>query len=269
MNNEETIVMKPQNNNNKAEQTEKVEATTAQKSNKVKQIVTTAAAGIVGGVVGAGAAYAADGMSHGKEIEEQKPEDEAQPADEVQKPTDEAQTAEVSNASTAEASQDEQQVEPQVEAVEAKADDTASEGPDYTNLNNANPMTPNPEVEVAVDESSNDDANGVQVLGVYDVPGENGQNMQAAVLTNGEEYAVVADIDGDGVADVLGVDENHTQQIEEYEVYDISNECVQMSNFQNAVDYEQQQQEQETFVYNANDDLSEDYNNHADINYEA
>lgn len=257
MNNEETIVMKPQYNN-KAEQTEKVEATTAQKSNKVKQIVTTAAAGIVGGVVGAGAgaAYAADGMNHGKEIEEQKP-------------ADEAQTAEVSNASTAEASQDEQQVEPQVEAVEAKADDTASEGPDYTNLNNANPMTPNPEVEVAVDESSNDDANGVQVLGVYDVPGENGQNMQAAVLTNGEEYAVVADIDGDGVADVLGVDENHTQQIEEYEVYDISNECVQMSNFQNAVDYEQQQQEQETFVYNANDDLSEDYNNHADINYEA
>ena len=254
MNNEETIVMKPQNNN-KAEQTENVEATTAQKSNKVKPIVTTAA-GIVGGVVGAGAAYAADGMSHGKEIEEQKPEDEAQ-------------TAEVSNASTAEASQDKQQVEPQVEAVETKADDTASEGPDYTNLNNANPMTPNPEVEAVVDESSNDDANGVQVLGVYDVPGENGQNMQAAVLTNGEEYAVVADIDGDGVADVLGVDENHTQQIEEYEVYDISNECVQMSNFQNAVDYEQQQQEQETFVYNANDDLSEDYNNHADINYEA
>lgn len=255
MNNEETIVMKPQNNN-KAEQTENVEATTVQKSNKVKPIVTTAAAGIVGGVVGAGAAYAADGMSHGKEIEEQKPEDEAQ-------------TAEVSNASTAEASQDKQQVEPQVEAVETKADDTASEGPDYTNLNNANPMTPNPEVEAVVDESSNDDANGVQVLGVYDVPGENGQNTQAAVLTNGEEYAVVADIDGDGVADVLGVDENHTQQIEEYEVYDISNECVQMSNFQNAVDYEQQQQEQETFVYNANDDLSEDYNNHADINYEA
>lgn len=255
MNNEETIVMKPQNNN-KAEQTENVEATTAQKSNKVKPIVTTAAAGIVGGVVGAGAAYAADGMSHGKEIEEQKPEDEAQ-------------TTEVSNASTAEASQDKQQVEPQVEAVETKADDTASEGPDYTNLNNANPMTPNPEVEAVVDESSNDDANGVQVLGVYDVPGENGQNTQAAVLTNGEEYAVVADIDGDGVADVLGVDENHTQQIEEYEVYDISNECVQMSNFQNAVDYEQQQQEQETFVYNANDDLSEDYNNHADINYEA
>lgn len=255
MNNEETIVMKPQNNN-KAEQTENVEATTAQKSNKVKQIVTTAAAGIVGGVVGAGAAYAADGMNHGKEIEEQKPEDEAQ-------------TAEVSNASTAEASQDKQQVGPQVEAVETKADDTASEGPDYTNLNNANPMTPNPEVEAVVDESSNDDANGVQVLGVYDVPGENGQNTQAAVLTNGEEYAVVADIDGDGVADVLGVDENHTQQIEEYEVYDISNECVQMSNFQNAVDYEQQQQEQETFVYNANDDLSEDYNNHADINYEA
>lgn len=255
MNNEETIVMKPQNNN-KAEQTENVEATTAQKSNKVKPIVTTAAAGIVGGVVGAGAAYAADGMSHGKEIEEQKPEDEAQ-------------TAEVSNASTAEASQDKQQVEPQVEAVETKADDSASEGPDYTNLNNANPMTPNPEVEAVVDESSNDDANGVQVLGVYDVPGENGQNTQAAVLTNGEEYAVVADIDGDGVADVLGVDENHTQQIEEYEVYDISNECVQMSNFQNAVDYEQQQQEQETFVYNANDDLSEDYNNHADINYEA
>lgn len=255
MNNEETIVMKPQNNN-KAEQTENVEATTAQKSNKVKPIVTTTAAGIVGGVVGAGAAYAADGMSHGKEIEEQKPEDEAQ-------------TAEVSNASTAEASQDKQQVEPQVEAVEIKADDTASEGPDYTNLNNANPMTPNPEVEAVVDESSNDDANGVQVLDVYDVPGENGQNTQAAVLTNGEEYAVVADIDGDGVADVLGVDENHTQQIEEYEVYDISNECVQMSNFQNAVDYEQQQQEQETFVYNANDDLSEDYNNHADINYEA
>ncbi len=49
MNNEETIVMKPQNN--KAEQPQSVE-TVDKKSNKGKKVVSTAAASIVGGVVG-------------------------------------------------------------------------------------------------------------------------------------------------------------------------------------------------------------------------
>ena len=44
MNNEETIVMKPQNNN-KAEQTQSVE-TVDKKSNKGKKVVATAAASI-------------------------------------------------------------------------------------------------------------------------------------------------------------------------------------------------------------------------------
>ena len=48
MNNEETIVMKPQNN--KAEQPQSVE-TVDKKSNKGKKVVATAAASIVGGVV--------------------------------------------------------------------------------------------------------------------------------------------------------------------------------------------------------------------------
>ena len=68
MNNEETIVMKPQTDN-KAEQAQNVE-TMEKKSNKGKKVAATAAAAVMGGVVGSGATYAATTMLHDKEAEE-------------------------------------------------------------------------------------------------------------------------------------------------------------------------------------------------------
>lgn len=247
MNNEETIVMKPQNNN-KAEQTQSVE-TVDKKSNKGKKVVATAAASIVGGVVGGGAAYAATEMLHSKEeAEEQKPEEEAVAAE---KPA-----AAVVD-------------EPQKEELVSRVDDEGG-APDYTNHNGADPVTQNSEVQATVDDTNGGNANEVQVLGMYEAQGEDGQTMQAAMLTNGHEVAAVMDLDGDGVADVLAVYDSHTQQIDEGEVYDISGYGVHMSDYQDLYMAQQQQmqmdQEQNTFAYNASDDQP-DYNNDADLSY--
>lgn len=82
--------------------------------------------------------------------------------------------------------------------------------------------------------------------------------------------AAVVDLDGDGVADVLAVDENYNQQIDEGEVYDLSNDNVHMADYQDLYMAQQQQmqmdQEQNTFAYNASDDQP-DYNNDADLSY--
>lgn len=243
MNNEETIVMKPQNN--KAEQPQSVE-TVDKKSNKGKKVVATVAASIVGGVVGGGAAYAATEMLHSKEeAEEQKPEEEAVAAE---KPA-----AAVVD-------------EPQKEELVSRVDDEGGE-PDYTNHNGANPVTQNPEVQATVDDTNGGNANEVQVLGMYEAQGEDGQTMQAAMLTNGHEVATVMDFGGDDIADVLVV---HSPQIGEGEVYDLSNDNVHMADYQDLYMAQQQQiqmdQEQNTFAYNASDDQP-DYNNDADLSY--
>ena len=148
--------------------------------------------------------------------------------------------------------------EPQKEEVIARVDEDPSPEPDYTNHNGADPVTQNPEVQATVDDTNGGNANEVQVLGMYEAQGEDGQTMQAAMLTNGHEVAAVVDLDGDGVADVLAVDENHNQQIDEGEVYDLSNDNVHMSDYQDLYMAQQQQmqidQEQNTFAYNASDD---------------
>lgn len=253
MNNEETIFMQPQNNNNEAEHTQNVKAT-EKKSDKAKKGVATAAASVMGGVVGGGTTYAATEMLHDKEADEQKPEEEAQAMEEP----------------VAKEPQKVEHAEAQKEEVAVKMDDNdESAEPDYTNHAGADPVTPNPEVQATVDESSysNANTNEVQVLGVYETQGENGQTMQAAMLTNGEEVAAVVDLDSDGVADVLLVDENHNQQIDEGEVYDLSNDNVQMSVYQDAYQAQQQaQQENDTFAYNVNED-QQDYDNDADPQY--
>lgn len=253
MNNEETIFMQPQNNNNEAEHTQNVKAA-EKKSDKAKKVVATAAASVMGGVVGGGTTYAATEMLHDKEADEQKPEEEAQATEEP----------------VAKEPQNVEHPEAQKEEVAVKMDDN-DEGaePDYTNHAGADPVTPNPVVQATVDEASDSNANTneVQVLGVYETQGENGQTMQAAMLTNGEEVAAVVDLDSDGVADVLLVDENHNQQIDEGEVYDLSNDNVQMSVYQDAYQAQQQAQpENDTFAYNTNED-QQDYDNDADPQY--
>lgn len=238
MNNEETVVMKPRNG---------------------KKVATVATAAVVGGAVGGGATYAATEMLHAKEAGEQKQEDEAQ-------------TTERPVVTAAEEPQKEQHGDAPKEEVAVKVDENANEEPDYTGHNGADPVTPNPEPHDSMDETNDANSNEVQVLGVYEAQGDQGQTMQAAVLTNGEEVAAVIDVNGDGVADVLAVDENHNQQIDEGEVYDLSSEHVQMAGFQQTYEQQEQmqqeqiEQEHDTFAYNASDDL-QDYNNDADSQY--
>ena len=250
-NNEETIIMKPQNSN-MAEQSQNAE-TAEKKSDKGKKAAATAAAAVAGGVAGAGATYAATEMLHGNEAGEQKPEEEAQATE------DPAVAAAV----------DTQEEQPQDE-VAANVDDSAYAGPDYTGHHGADLVTPNPEVHAAANEDGGTAAPEVQVLGVYEAQGEQGQTMQAAVLTNGQEVGTVIDANGDGTADVLVVGYNHDPQIDEGEVYDISDQHVQMSDLQDSylaqqqMQQEQMQQEHDTFAYNTGDD-QQDYNNNADM----
>ena len=257
MNKEETVVMKP-DNNDKAEQIQNIESTEKKTSNG-KKVAAVATAAVVGGVVGGGATYAATEMLHDKEAGEQKQEAEAQ-------------TTEEAVGIAAEEPQKEQHSDAPKEEVAVKVDENANEEPDYTGHNGADPVTSNPEPHGSMDETNDTNSNEVQVLGVYEAQGDQGQTMQAAVLTNGEEVAAVIDVNGDGVADVLAVDENHNQQIDEGEVYDLSSENVQMAGFQQIYEQQEQmqqeqiQQEHDTFAYNASDD-QQDYDNDADPQY--
>lgn len=248
MNSEETIIMQPQNRD-KAEQTQSVEAPeNNRKTGRGKKAATTAAAAVMGGVVGGGATYAAMSTLHNTEPEEQKPEEPA---------------AEEPVVATAEKPQKEQHDEPQKEDAAVKVDEDAGTETDYTGNNGADPVATSQQTHADVADGNG--TNEVQVLGVYEAQGENGQTMQAAVLTNGEDVAAVVDVDGDGVADVLVVDENHNRQIDEGEVYDLSDDHVQMADYQQLylAQQEQAQQEQGTLAYNASDEQP-DYCNDAD-----
>lgn len=141
---------------------------------------------------------------------------------------------------------------------------------DYTNHHGANP--------VSESTSSGDD---VQILGVYERDID-GVHQEMAVMTDGEDVAAVIDVDGNGEADIAVIDIDHSQTIEENEVFDISDQHIEMDTYEEAyiaqqeemdqmeMDYaEMQQQEmedQDSFAYNASDD--QDYNNDVEF-YDA
>lgn len=229
--NEETIIMQPENSGKANENTE-----TIQRQSKVKDVAATMVATAVGSAVGSGTVYAAtSGLKDSETEETNEPEQDAQVTEEPTVATE---------------------PEPAV-APEPQEED-------YTGADNADPVTPEPEVH-ATSGSGSAGGNEVQVLGVYEIQGDNGQMMQAAFLTNGEEVAAVVDVDNDGVADVLLVDENHNQQIDEGEVYDLR---IQMADYQQTylTQQEQMQQEQENFAHNTYDEQS-DYNNEVDTQF--
>jgi hypothetical protein len=251
MSNEETTIMQPNNN-------EKANATTDnKKQGKGVNGAAIAGAAVAGGVLGSGATYAATSMFNGSEEEEPKEQEqeqqEVQAAEEPAKPAD---------TKTEEKPQE-------VEAKEEPAPVAAEpEEIDYTGLNGANPQSDAPAHTTTA--SNDSEGNDVQVLGVYEAQGEYGQTMHAAVLTDGHEVAAVVDVDGDNQADLLAVDSNHNQQIDEGEVYDISDQNIQMEPIEQvyiAQQQEQMQQEQmqqDTFAYSASDE-HQDYNNDADL----
>ena len=153
--------------------------------------------------------------------------------------------------------------------VNATADDVASNGEsDYTGHGGDNFVAQDdPNLQTASDDGLGVHDDQLQGLGVYDVQNEDGSMMQTATITDGHYIGAVIDADYDGTADTVIVDYNQNQQIEEGEVFDVSNENIQMQDFQDAHVAQQQdmmQQEQEHLAYNASDDQP-DYCNNADI----
>lgn len=275
MNNEETIIMQPQSGNNpKANQaTPAAEPNAKTKKTRGKRGAAIAGAAVVGAAVGSGATLGVEAV-----VDESNNDQE-----ENNTHTAEAQTDNAAEQQEVEAVADTQEAETQdtVETeqphyvseaprdVNATVEDVASNGEsDYTGHGGDNFVAQNdPNLQTASDDGIGVHDNQIQVLGVYDVQNEDGSMMQAATITDGHYIGAVIDADYDGTADTVIVDYNQNQQIEEGEVFDVSNENIQMQDFQDAHVAQQQdmmQQEQEHLAYNVSDDQP-DYCNNADI----
>lgn len=265
MNNEETIIMQPQSGNNpKANQaTTAAEPNAKTKKTRGKRGAAMAGAAVVGAAVGSGATLGVEAVvdeSNNNQEENNTQTAEAQTDNAAEQQEVEA-TADTQD--TVEAEQP-QYVSEAPRDVNATVDDVASNGEnDYTGQAQEDPY-----LQTASDDGMGVHDNQIQVLGgVYDVQNEDGSMMQAVAITDGHYIGAVIDADYDGTADTVIVDYNQNQQIEEGEVFDVSNENIQMQDFQDAHVAQQQdmmQQEQEQLAYNASDDQP-DYCNNTDI----
>ena len=245
MNNEETIIMQPQNNN-QAQQVQNVDTPKQeeQKSGNGKKVAAMTGAAVFGGAAGGAGTAAAANMLNKEQTEEQEQEvkvdEDTPPTTTTAKPGPKA----------------EEKIE--TEEIPVTVDENGET--DYTGNAGADPVAQNPTPEPQPTGNEGGDAHEVQVLGVY----ENGEGQEMAILTDGETVAAVLDANGDGEANVIGVDENMNGQLEEGEIYDISDQHISMSQYEDAYLAQQQeqiQQEHETFAYNADD--QQDCNNDA------
>lgn len=238
MNNEETIIMQPQNNN-QAQQTQKVETPKQEnkteevknesKGNTAKRVAATAAMGVAGAAGGVGA-YAATSMLNEEEVEVVAEETPA--------------TAEAPHA---------QPTETKEEEIPVTLDEEGN--PDYTGQAGANPVVNEPEPQ----PTGNEPEPEVEILGVY----ENEEGQEAILLTDGETNAIVYDANGDGEANLVGIDENHNGHLEDGEIYDVSDQHISMQPIEEEYLAQQQMEmeQQDTFAINADD--TTDYNNDA------
>lgn len=266
MNNEETIIMQPQSGNNpKANQaTPAAEPNAKPKKTRGKRGAAMTGAAVVGAAVGSGATLGVEAV-----VDESNNDQEENNTQTAEAQTDNAaEQQEVEAQDTVEAEQP-QYVSEAPRDVNATVEDVASNGEsDYTGHGGDNFVAQNdPNLQTASDDGMGVHDNQIQVLGVYDVQNEDGSMMQAATITDGHYIGAVIDADYDGTADTVIVDYNQNQQIEEGEVFDVSNENIQMQDFQDAHVAQQQdmmQQEQEHLAYNVSDDQP-DYCNNADI----
>ena len=270
MNNEETIIMQPQSGNNpKANQaTTAAEPNAKPKKTREKRGTAMAGATVVGAAVGSGATLGVEAV-----VDESNNDQEENNTQTAEAQTDNAaeQQEVEATAETQDTVETEQPhyVSEAPRDVNATVDDVASNGEsDYTGHGGDNFVAQNdPNLQTASDDGMGVHDNQIQVLGVYDVQNEDGSMMQAATITDGHYIGAVIDADYDGTADTVIVDYNQNQQIEEGEVFDVSNENIQMQDFQDAHVAQQQdmmQQEQEHLAYNVSDDQP-DYCNNADI----
>ena len=245
MNSEETIIMQPQNNN-QAQQVQNVDTPKQEekKSGNGKKVAAMTGAAVFGGAAGGAGTAAAANMLNKEQTEEQEQEVKV---DEDTPPT----------TTTA---KPEPKAEEKIETEEIPVTVDENGETDYTGNAGADPVTQNPTSTPQPTGNEGSDAHEVQVLGVY----ENGEGQEMAILTDGETVAAVLDANGDGEANVIGVDENMNGQLEEGEIYDISDQHISMSQYEDAYLAQQQeqiQQEHETFAYNADD--QQDCNNDA------
>lgn len=245
MNSEETIIMQPQNNN-QAQQVQNVDTPKQEekKSGNGKKVAAMTGAAIFGGAAGGSGTAVAANMLNKEQTEEQEQEVK------VDEDTPTATTT----------AKPEPKAEEKIETEEIPVTVDENGETDYTGNAGADPVTQNPTSTPQPTGNEGSDAHEVQVLGVY----ENGEGQEMAILTDGETVAAVLDANGDGEANVIGVDENMNGQLEEGEIYDISDQHISMSQYEDtylAQQQEQIQQEHETFAYNADD--QQDYNNDA------
>ena len=239
MKNEETIIMQPDNNEN----TNNVKAEKEVRNGNGKRVAAVTAGAAFGSAAGSAGTAAAF------HVAENTPE-------EVETQVDDTATAAEQQQAAAATAQTEQQEEVVATAVE----DTQE--PDYTGNAGADPVSQDP-----VAQQTSNETGEVQVLGVYERTDENGVRQEAAVITDGQEVAAIVDVDGNGTADVLLADMNHNQQIDEGEVFDISEQNISMDTLKQQYiaqqEMEAQQQQEETFGYAASDETA-DYNNGVD-----
>lgn len=241
MNNEETIIAQPNVQKQGKQKQEK-------KEGKGKTVAATVAVATIGGAVGGAGTAAAMNYATQAKADGQEPEANVEEQAAVVKPEPQKETTS----------------EPEQVEVTAKVDDVAE--PDYTNHGNADPVVTTTAQATAQPAVNEEVTSQVQVLGVYENVTEEGVHQTAAVLTDGEEVAVVLDGDGDGIADVVAADMNNNQQLDEGEVYDISGQDIHMTDYEQAYLAQQQEtQQQEDMAYNTSDDTMQDYDNNACI----
>lgn len=254
MNNEETIIMQPQNNKKAEEVKNTVETPETPSSEPVKEekkvgkgkkiAATVAAAGLGTGAGVAGTMVADNLLGGEEEVEVETVEETVAPVAEA-KPEPEPEPI----------------VEEKEEIVENVPEDETE--PDYPQANGADPVTPQP---TPTNNAGGEEGGEVVVLGIEEGYTEDGTHVEAAYLTDGETIAAVVDYDGDGEANIIAIDENVNGQIEENEIYDIAEQHVEMDAFEQQYLAQQQmaeQEQQETFVYNASDET--DYNNDVEV----
>lgn len=271
MNNEETIIMQPQSGNNpKANQAAPAAEPNAKpKKTRGKRSAAMAGAAVAGAAVGSGATLGVEAVVD--DSNNDQAENNAQTAETQTDNAAEQQEVEaVADTQDGIETEQPQYVSEAPRDVNATVEDVASIGEsDYTGHGGENFVTQDddPNLQTASDDGMGVHDDQLQVLGVYDVQNEDGSMMQTATITDGHYIGAVIDADYDGTADTVIVDYNQNQQIEEGEVFDVSNENIQMQDFQDAHVAQQQdmmQQEQEPLAYNASDDQP-DYCNNADI----
>lgn len=271
MNNEETIIMQPQSGNNpKVNQaTPAAEPNAKPKKTRGKRGAAMAGAAVAGAAVGSGATLGVEAVVDDSNNDQE--ENNAQTAETQTDNAAESQEVEaVADTQDGIETEQPQYVSEAPRDVNATVEDVASNGEsDYTGHGGDNFVTQDddPNLQTASDDGMGVHDDQLQVLGVYDVQNEDGSMMQTATITDGHYVGAVIDADYDGTADAVIVDYNQNQQIEEGEVFDVSNENIQMQDFQDAHVAQQQdmmQQEQEHLAYNASDDQP-DYCNNADI----